>query len=150
MSDSDPSPYSPFAPLLVSYGEPVGFSDSLNPSSRPWDHRSQVSCRSQGSHTRTCAPHICGLPQLSLHGLGLPTPTPEVFHTSHRDGVQTIQGRVTLFQGHNRERVHIGESKPLVSLGGATRGPAGTSRAFAGSRKKRRSPLRSFTLAYAI
>ena len=91
MSDSDSSPRSPFAPLQVSHGNSVGFSDSPNPGSRPRDHRSQVSRRSQGSHTRTCAQHICGLPQLSLHGFGLPTPTSEVFYTSHRDSVKSIQ-----------------------------------------------------------
>ena len=92
MSDSDLFPYSPFAPLLVSHGEPVGFSSPQDSGSRPRDHVSQVSLRSQGGHIRTCAQHSCGPPQLSLHGLGHPTPTSEVFHTSHRDGVQTIHG----------------------------------------------------------
>ena len=35
MSDSDSPPHSPFAPLLVSYGESVGFSGSQNPGSLP-------------------------------------------------------------------------------------------------------------------
>ena len=91
MSDSDSPPRSPFAPLLVSYGESVGFSGSQNPGSRPRDHRSQVPCRSQGSLSRNGAQHTCGLPHLSLHGFGLPRTTSEVFDTSHRDGVQTIQ-----------------------------------------------------------
>ena len=92
MSDSESPPRSPFAPLLVSYGESVGFSGSQNPGSRPRDHRSQVPCRSQGSPTRNGAQHTCGLPQLSLHGFGLPTTTSEVFYTSHRDSVKTIHG----------------------------------------------------------
>ena len=49
------------------------------------------SSNSVKSYTHLCTAH-CGLPKLSLHGLGHPTPTPEVFHTSHRDGVQTIHG----------------------------------------------------------
>ena len=91
MSDSDSPPRSPFAPLSLSCGESVGSSGSQNPGSRPRDHRSQVSCRSQGSPSRNGAQHTCGLPHLSLHGFGLPRTTPEVFDTSHRDGVQTIQ-----------------------------------------------------------
>ena len=93
MSDSDLSPCFPFAQLLVSHGEPAGFSSPQDSGSRPRDHVSQVPLRSQGGHTRTCAQHSCGPPQLSLHGLGHPTPTSEVFHTSHRDGVQTIHCR---------------------------------------------------------
>ena len=92
MSDSRVSPRSPFAPLRVSYGEPVGSSGSQNSGSRPRDHRSQVPCRSQGSLTRNGAQHTCGLPHLSLHGFGLPRTTPEVFYTSHRDSVKTIHG----------------------------------------------------------
>ena len=37
------------------------------------------------------AQHTCGLPHLSLHGLGLPRTTSKVLATSHGDGVQTIQ-----------------------------------------------------------
>ena len=91
MSDSDPLSRFPFAPLLVSYGESAGFSSPQDSGSRPRDHVSQVPLRSQGGHIRTCAQHSCGPPQLSLHGLGHPTPTSEVSHTSHRDGVKTIQ-----------------------------------------------------------
>ena len=91
MSDFDSPPRSPFAPLRLSCGESVGFSGSQNPGSRPRDHRSQVSCRPQGSPLRNGAQHTCGLPQLSLHGFGLPRTTSEVFYTSHRDSVKTIQ-----------------------------------------------------------
>ena len=92
MSDSDPLPRFPFALLPVSHGESAGFSSPQDLGSRPRDQASQVSFRSQGGHVRTCAQHICGPPQLSLHGLGHPTPSSEVSHTSHRDGVQTIHG----------------------------------------------------------
>ena len=63
----------------MSYGESVGFSGSQNSGSRPRDHRSQFPCRSLGSHIRNGAQHTCGLPQLSLHGFGLPRTTSEVF-----------------------------------------------------------------------
>ena len=76
----------------MSYGESVGSHGSQNLGSRPVDHRSQVSCRSQRSPIRNGAQHTCGLPQLSLHGFGLPTTTSEVFYTSHRDSVKTIHG----------------------------------------------------------
>jgi hypothetical protein len=93
MSDSRFSPRSPFAPLRVSYGEPVGSHGSPNLGSRPVDHRSQVLCRSQRSPKCNGAQHTCGPPHLSLLGFGLPRTTSEVFDTSHRDGVQTIQRR---------------------------------------------------------
>ena len=92
MSDLRLPPYSPFAPLRVSFGEPVGSRGSQNLGSRPRDHRSQVSCRSQRSPQCNGAQHTCGPPHMSLHGFGLTRTTSEVFDTSHGDGVQTIHG----------------------------------------------------------
>ena len=93
MSDLRLPPYSPFAPLRVSFGESVGSHGSQNLSSHPVDHRSQVSRPFQRSSSGNGAQHSCGTPHLSLHGFGHPRTSSTVFGMSHGDYVQTIQER---------------------------------------------------------